>query len=184
MSTQYPSRGPRRRRPRSRRGNNPHSRSLEPKKKKNPILAFFEKLFGKKSAAPARGNGFERRENGARSPRREGRRLNIEEAAASGESETPRDTRPAPDDANQPEATSPRLYIGNLSYDASESDLFDLFAQVGAVKNVEIVRDRRGSSKGFGFVEMDSIEIANQAITKLNRTDYMGRPMVVGGAKK
>ncbi|PAW78682.1 MAG: RNA-binding protein [Verrucomicrobia bacterium Tous-C9LFEB] len=80
--------------------------------------------------------------------------------------------------------TSTKLYIGNLSYDAAESDLFDLFSKVGAVKNVEVVMDRQSSrSKGFGFVEMEELETAKLAVEKLNRTDFMGRQIVVSGAK-
>lgn len=82
------------------------------------------------------------------------------------------------------EITSTKLYIGNLSYDAAESDLFDLFSKVGSVKNVEVVMDRQSSrSKGFGFVEMEELETAKLAVEKLNRTDFMGRQIVVSGAK-
>ncbi len=82
------------------------------------------------------------------------------------------------------EITSPKLYVGNLSYDAAESDLFDLFSKVGAVRNVEVVLDRQSNrSKGFGFVEMEELETAKQAVDKLNRTDFMGRQIVVSGAK-
>lgn len=82
------------------------------------------------------------------------------------------------------EIVSPKLYVGNLSYDAVESDLFDLFSKVGAVKNVEIAMDRhQNRSKGFGFVEMETLETAKEASAKLNRTDFMGRQIVVSGAK-
>jgi len=74
--------------------------------------------------------------------------------------------------------------VGNLAYEAAESDLHDLFSKVGLVKNVEIAMDRRsGRSKGFGFVEMEVIETAKEAAEKLNRTDFMGRQIVVSGAK-
>ncbi len=82
------------------------------------------------------------------------------------------------------EITSPKLYVGNLSYEALESDLFDLFSKVGAVKNVEVVMDRMSNrSKGFGFVEMEDVERAKVAAEQLNRTDFMGRQIVVSGAK-
>ncbi|MCE0498092.1 MAG: RNA-binding protein [Methylacidiphilales bacterium] len=82
------------------------------------------------------------------------------------------------------EIVSPKLYVGNLSYEAVESDLFDLFSKVGAVKNVEIAMDRRTNrSKGFGFVEMETLETAKEAAAKLNRTDFMSRQIVVSGAK-
>jgi RNA recognition motif-containing protein len=82
------------------------------------------------------------------------------------------------------EVTTPKLYVGNLSYDAGEGDLFDLFSKVGAVRNVEVVMDRnRRQSKGFGFVEMETIDSAKTAVEQLNRTDFMGRQIVVSGAK-
>ncbi|VVM08434.1 hypothetical protein MAMC_02147 [Methylacidimicrobium cyclopophantes] len=82
------------------------------------------------------------------------------------------------------EPSTPRLYVGNLSYDVAESDLFDLFSKVGQVKNVDIVRDRRTNrSKGYGFIEMADLEAAKQAFTQLNRTDLVGRQIVVSGAK-
>jgi RNA recognition motif-containing protein len=80
--------------------------------------------------------------------------------------------------------TTPRLYVGNLSYDAGDSDLFDLFSQSGTVRNVEIARDRDNHrSKGFGFVEMDSVEAAKAAHAKFNGYEMLGRALVISGAK-
>lgn len=81
------------------------------------------------------------------------------------------------------ELHTPKLYVGNLSYDSSESDLFDLFSQIGSVGNVEIVRDRQSNSKGFGFIEMQSIDTAKAAVEKFNGMEFMGRHIVVSGAK-
>jgi RNA recognition motif-containing protein len=95
-----------------------------------------------------------------------------------------REDRPPKTEPVPQEITSPKLYVGNLAYEAAESDLFDLFSKVGAVKNVEIAMDRHSSrSKGFGFVEMETLETAKEAASKLNRTDFMGRQIVVSGAK-
>jgi RNA recognition motif-containing protein len=95
-----------------------------------------------------------------------------------------REDRPPKADPTPLEITTPKLYVGNLAYEAVESDLFDLFSRVGAVKNVEVAMDRRTSrSKGFGFVEMETLETAKAAADKLNRTDFMGRQIVVSGAK-
>src|SRR5438128_1622966 len=59
------------------------------------------------------------------------------------------------------EVTSPKLYVGNLSYDATESDLFELFKGLGSVKNAEIVSHKYNEkSKGFGFVTMTTIDEA------------------------
>jgi RNA recognition motif-containing protein len=95
-----------------------------------------------------------------------------------------REDRPPKADAIPQEIVSPKLYVGNLAYEAAESDLFDLFSKVGAVKNVEVAMDRHANrSKGFGFVEMETLETAKEAAAKLNRTDFMGRQIVVSGAK-
>jgi hypothetical protein len=96
----------------------------------------------------------------------------------------PRAERPPKAEPTPQEITTPKLYVGNLAYEASEGVLFDLFSKVGAVKNVEIAMDRHSQrSKGFGFVEMESLETAKEASSKLNRTDFMGRQIVVSGAK-
>lgn len=82
------------------------------------------------------------------------------------------------------EVTSPRLYVGNLSFDAGESDLFDLFNGVGSVQNVEIVVNRHNMrSKGFAFVQMQSVDEAKRAVTELHDKEFMGRKLVVSGAK-
>jgi RNA recognition motif-containing protein len=89
--------------------------------------------------------------------------------------------------ARKPEAvevTSPKLYIGNLSYDATESDLFELFKGVGTVKNAEIVAHKYNEkSKGFGFVTMSSVDEAKRAVVELHDKEFMGRKLVVSGAK-
>jgi RNA recognition motif-containing protein len=96
----------------------------------------------------------------------------------------PRAERPPKAEPTPQEIVSPKLYVGNLAYEAAESDLFDLFSKVGAVKNVEVAIDRHSQrSKGFGFVEMESLDTAKAAAEKLNRTDFMGRQIVVSGAK-
>jgi RNA recognition motif-containing protein len=95
-----------------------------------------------------------------------------------------REDRPPKADSPPQEIVSPKLYVGNLAYEAVESDLFDLFSKVGAVKNVEVAMDRHANrSKGFGFVEMETLDTAKEAAAKLNRTDFMGRQIVVSGAK-
>ena len=82
------------------------------------------------------------------------------------------------------EVTGERLYVGNLSYDASESDLLELFSGSGRVKNAEVVvNNNTQRSKGFAFVTMMSLEEAKKAVADLNNKDFMGRPLVVGGAK-
>jgi len=82
------------------------------------------------------------------------------------------------------EVGSPRIYLGNLSYDATEEDLKDLFKGVGTVRNVEIVYNRRThKSKGYGFVDMLNMEEAKRSVEVLHDQFFMGRKLVVSGAK-
>jgi RNA recognition motif-containing protein len=82
------------------------------------------------------------------------------------------------------EVTSPKLYIGNLSYDATENDLHELFNGVGNVKSAEVVTHKdTDKSKGFGFVMMATVDEARRAVTELHDKDFMGRKLVVSGAK-
>ena len=82
------------------------------------------------------------------------------------------------------EVTTPRLYVGNLSFDATESDLFDLFNGVGQVQNAEVVTYKHNErSKGFAFVQMQSIEEAKRAVSELHDKEFLGRKLVVSGAK-
>ena len=77
-----------------------------------------------------------------------------------------------------------RLYVGNLSYNTTSSDLEQLFAPYGAVRSAEVVSDRQtGRSKGFGFVEMGSDDEAQAAIDALNGQEQDGRPLTVNVAK-
>ncbi|WP_395736775.1 RNA recognition motif domain-containing protein [Prosthecobacter sp.] len=96
----------------------------------------------------------------------------------------PRPRREAPPAVNPADITTDRLYVGNLSYDATESDLFELFNGVGAVKNAEVVvNSRTQRSKGFAFVTMGSVEEARRAVQELSGKDFMGRPLQLSGAK-
>ncbi len=80
--------------------------------------------------------------------------------------------------------TSPKLYVGNLSFDATESDLFDLFRGVGSVQNAEVVcHGNTQRSKGFAFVMMGSTEEAVRAVEVLHDKEFLGRKLVVSGAK-
>ena len=82
------------------------------------------------------------------------------------------------------EGTSPRLYVGNLSFDATESDLFELFKGVGQVRNAEVVCHKYTQrSKGFAFVQMTTIEEARRAVEELHDKEFLGRKLVVSGAK-
>lgn len=82
------------------------------------------------------------------------------------------------------EVTSPRLYVGNLSFEATESDLYELFNGVGQVQNAEVVTYKHNErSKGFAFVQMQSVEEAKRAVEELHDKEFLGRKLVVSGAK-
>jgi RNA recognition motif-containing protein len=76
------------------------------------------------------------------------------------------------------------IYIGNLSYQASEEDIREVFAEYGTVKRVVLPVDREtGRMRGFAFVEMSSDENENSAITDLDGAEWMGRQLKVNKAK-
>jgi RNA recognition motif-containing protein len=69
-----------------------------------------------------------------------------------------------------------KLYVGNLTYSVTSSDLENWFAQYGNVQSAQVIQDRdTGRSKGFGFVEMDTDAEAQAAIQGLNDQEYEGR---------
>lgn len=77
-----------------------------------------------------------------------------------------------------------RLYVGNLAYSVSGSDLEELFSQAGQVQSATVISDKfSGQSKGFGFVEMASTGDAATAIQRFNDTDLKGRNIKVNEAK-
>jgi len=76
------------------------------------------------------------------------------------------------------------IFVGNLSFGATEDAVRSLFEQYGAVERVSIVTDRdTGRAKGFGFVEMSSDSEAERAITSLNGTELDGRNMTINEAR-
>lgn len=77
-----------------------------------------------------------------------------------------------------------KMYVGNLSFDATEQDLRDLFGSHGEVTEVFIPTDREsGRPRGFAFVTMESADAMNNAIEALNGNEYQGRALVVNEAK-
>ncbi|GIW78845.1 MAG: RNA-binding protein [Gemmatales bacterium] len=77
-----------------------------------------------------------------------------------------------------------KLYVGNLPFSVSDSELQTLFEQHGSVQSAQVIIDRAtGRSKGFGFVEMGSNEEAQGAIDSLNGQDFNGRPLTVNVAR-
>src|SRR5437667_8683579 len=77
-----------------------------------------------------------------------------------------------------------KLYVGNLAYGVSDSDLQQLFEPHGTVQSAQVIMDRdTGRSKGFGFVEMGSDQEAQAAIQALNGKEVDGRSLTVNEAK-
>jgi cold-inducible RNA-binding protein len=77
-----------------------------------------------------------------------------------------------------------KLYVGNLTYQVSNSDLEQMFAEFGSVQSAQIISDRAtGQSKGFGFVEMSSDDEAQAAIRGLHDQEHNGRRLTVNEAK-
>lgn len=76
------------------------------------------------------------------------------------------------------------IYVGNLSFDATETDIENAFGQYGDVKAVNIIKDREtGRSRGFGFVEMHNHQAGQEAIEGLNLQEIAGRAVTVNEAR-
>ncbi len=201
MSTQYPKsserrsgRGPRRPRnrnddrgprdPRDERDSRDSRDTYEPRgnaSKAPAKLSLWQKIVGFFSPKKASTNGSSRAPQGrSASP--------TATTTSRYPSSTGTPAAPAtPRQARKPEAievTSPKVYVGNLSFDAGESDLQELFNGVGAVQSAEIVtHSHTQKSKGFGFVTLSSIDEAKRAVGELHDKEFMGRKLVVSGAK-
>jgi RNA recognition motif-containing protein len=77
-----------------------------------------------------------------------------------------------------------KLYVGNLAYSVSNSDLEELFSQAGQVQSAAVIMDKfSGQSKGFGFVEMANSDEASKAIAQFNDSELKGRNIKVNEAK-
>jgi len=77
-----------------------------------------------------------------------------------------------------------KLYVGNISFQASEEDLKDLFSKAGEVLSAKLITDAAtGRARGFGFIEMSSDAEAQKAISTLNGTSFMDRNIIVSEAK-
>jgi len=77
-----------------------------------------------------------------------------------------------------------KLYVGNLAFQTSSTELQQLFAQAGTVESASVVEDRdTGRSRGFGFVEMASKEEGEAAITQFNGKEFNGRNLTVNEAR-
>lgn len=76
-----------------------------------------------------------------------------------------------------------KIYVGNLPFSATESELNTLFSEYGTVESIKLISDREtGRPRGFGFVEMDASG-AEAAISALNNQDFNGRTLTVNEAR-
>lgn len=79
---------------------------------------------------------------------------------------------------------STKLYIGGLAYSVTDDELAAAFAAVGAVTSAVVIKDREtGRSRGFGFVEMETPELAAKAIEDMNEQEVSGRKILVSEAR-
>jgi RNA recognition motif-containing protein len=177
MSENQSHQGDRKRRPRRPYGNQNRRRERPPFRqgKKEPKQTTFQKILSVLTfgllGKPGKSKPAERS--------RPSSNVTVVSSSRNREERT-RNTTPADPDG----VTSTRLYIGNLSYDAAESDLTELFNGVGAVTNAEvIVNNRTQRSKGFAFVTMGSVDEARRAVIELHGKEFMGRSLQVNGAK-
>lgn len=77
-----------------------------------------------------------------------------------------------------------KLFVGNLPYSCTSEQLQSMFSEVGTVLSANVISDKfSGRSKGFGFVEMESDEMADAAIAKFNEFELDGRKMIVNEAR-
>ena len=78
-----------------------------------------------------------------------------------------------------------KIYVGNLSYDVTNTDLQEVFASYGQVVSANVIRDRySGESRGFGFVELADREQGETAIRELEGKELKGRRLKVGEAQQ
>jgi len=79
---------------------------------------------------------------------------------------------------------STKLYVGNLSFDVTESDLRDMLSQHGPVNEINVIMDKMtGRPRGFAFVTMNTQEGANAAVLALNGKEWKGRALTVNEAR-
>jgi RNA recognition motif-containing protein len=77
------------------------------------------------------------------------------------------------------------IFIAGLSFKVNDADLSNLFEEYGTIRSARVITDRQtGKSKGYGFVEIDDEEAANQAIAELNGAEYDGRTLSVSEARE
>ncbi|WP_105041575.1 RNA recognition motif domain-containing protein [Rubritalea profundi] len=172
-------------------GGNNRNRNRSNRPPRPLVLTFWQKFLKaigcldedklRKAQRPQRPQGKQREQDGQTDRKTTAPKSNVRNARTESNEGSDKPRRRAP----QPVAVeSARLYVGNLSYDATEYDLEDLFKGVGTVKNVEIIYNRNThKSKGYGFIQMLNKEEAERAVEVLHDQPFMSRQLVVNGSK-
>jgi RNA recognition motif-containing protein len=175
MNSQHPGRRQRRSRGGSRRSGDRRPRQNQ--NQHQPAARAPKKTFWQRLMASLFGNGQASHKPSSRNGSQREPQPQSQTPAASASARVQRKPESV-------EVTSPRLYVGNLSFDATESDLFELFNGVGHVQNAEVVSYRHNQrSKGFAFVQMQTVDEAKRAVAELHDKEFLGRKLVVSGAK-
>ncbi len=113
-----------------------------------------------------------------------GKKKNQRKSSGNRQSSRPPGNKKSRRPAEIAEPTSGRLYIGNLDYGVKGPELAEFFKKAGNVVSAEVITNpHNGRSKGFGFVEMGSIEEAKKAVQSLQNQELNGRQLLVSGAK-
>jgi len=77
-----------------------------------------------------------------------------------------------------------KLYVGNISFNATEQDIRDLFSEYGEIESLKIITDKfTGQSRGFGFIELETEQDAQKVISALNGKEFMGKTLTVAEAR-
>ncbi|MCU0781637.1 MAG: hypothetical protein MUF04_11130 [Akkermansiaceae bacterium] len=160
-----------------------------PRGRQAPPLNWWQKLLKaiglyKEPAPPSRRPEAPLAKTAERAPKSNTRNARSQdgEGGRKGQEEMP--AKRAPRGGDRASVESPRVYVGNLSYEVTEQDLQELFKGIGGVRNVEIVYNRSTHrSKGYGFVEMLHKDEAIRAVEVLHDQFFMGRKLTVSGAK-
>lgn len=167
---------------RRRRSNHGHRRQRMPRAEKAPvkkpsllqrILSFFgiSKKKAELESTPRKGTNRQPKKN--------------RPSGANTQGGNPATQRPRKRPASTIPTRNARLYVGNLSYEATEAELEDLFKGFGNVRSVEIIYNSRTyKSKGYAFVEMHNLEDAQRAAEVLHGQPFMGRELMVSAASE
>lgn len=171
--------GSRRRRYQGRPHRQRMPRPAEPPKKKpsllSRILSFFG--FGKKNKPET---NYRKHDKGKKNTPPQ--KVRIAKTNNRGGNPAAKGRRRA---TSTPPTKNARLYVGNLSYEATEAELEDLFKGFGNVKSVEVIYNPRTyKSKGYAFVEMQKLEDAQKAAEVLHGQPFMGRELMVSAASE